>query len=310
MNPAAGESPAPSPLDKPLAELTEDDVAQLTREDCRRFLKQKGMRRPSWNKSQAIQQVISLKALLDSHRDFGDGTLMRKDSLPTPPPPPTAAVTTPQVPVASPYRRKDPTPNPNPNRVTFGSHATGVAACVGTNPPESQMTIFYGGRVIVYNDVPDEKARALMQLAATPEPGPAYPNPTGVPRLGPGLVPTPGKPVPSLRDNVNWSLARESEPEGPTNRQASLQRYREKRKDRFKGKKIIGGPSSPSMDMMYLSQKFSSQTANEQASQSDTSSPTQPRPPPTPTRCSSIEKQSQKLRFFVDLNDDGFNFMK
>lgn len=29
-------------LEKPLNELTEDDIAQLTREDCRRYLKEKG----------------------------------------------------------------------------------------------------------------------------------------------------------------------------------------------------------------------------------------------------------------------------
>ncbi|XP_022033319.1 protein TIFY 4B-like [Helianthus annuus] len=56
---------ATSPLDKPLHLLTEDDISQVTREQCRQFLKQKGMRRPSWNKSQAIQQVIMLKALLE-----------------------------------------------------------------------------------------------------------------------------------------------------------------------------------------------------------------------------------------------------
>lgn len=33
---------APSPLEKPLKYLTEEDIAQLTREDWRRFLKQKG----------------------------------------------------------------------------------------------------------------------------------------------------------------------------------------------------------------------------------------------------------------------------
>lgn len=65
-------SPSPSPLprrtllDKPLEQLTEEDIMHLTREDCRRYLKQKGMRRPSWNKSQAIQQVLSLKGLYDS----------------------------------------------------------------------------------------------------------------------------------------------------------------------------------------------------------------------------------------------------
>ncbi|KAI3787774.1 hypothetical protein L2E82_00190 [Cichorium intybus] len=65
---------AVSVLDKPLHQLTEDDISQLTREDCRRYLKQKGMRRPSWNKSQAIQQVIMLKALLEPAPDYGDGS--------------------------------------------------------------------------------------------------------------------------------------------------------------------------------------------------------------------------------------------
>ena len=37
-----------------------------------------GMRRPSWNKSQAIQQVISLKALMEpSDDDSGAGALRR-----------------------------------------------------------------------------------------------------------------------------------------------------------------------------------------------------------------------------------------
>lgn len=36
-----------------------------------------GMRRPSWNKSQAIQQVISLKALLETTDDSGAGALRK-----------------------------------------------------------------------------------------------------------------------------------------------------------------------------------------------------------------------------------------
>lgn len=35
------------------------------------------MRRPSWNKSQAIQQVISLKALLEPNEDSGAGVLRK-----------------------------------------------------------------------------------------------------------------------------------------------------------------------------------------------------------------------------------------
>ncbi|KAL6956399.1 Protein TIFY 4B-like isoform X1 [Sarracenia purpurea var. burkii] len=70
---SAEETVLRSPLDKPLHQLTEEDISQLTREDCRRYLKEKGMRRPSWNKSQAIQQVISLKTLLETSPDSDAG---------------------------------------------------------------------------------------------------------------------------------------------------------------------------------------------------------------------------------------------
>ncbi|KAG2394485.1 hypothetical protein LR48_Vigan09g057900 [Vigna angularis] len=56
-------------LDKPLNQLTKDDISQLTREDCHRFLKEKGMHMPLWNKSHAIQQVITRKALLEPSDD-------------------------------------------------------------------------------------------------------------------------------------------------------------------------------------------------------------------------------------------------
>lgn len=46
------------------------------------------MRRPSWNKSQAIQQVISLKALLEpSDDDTPPPTAMHHRSHAPPPPP-------------------------------------------------------------------------------------------------------------------------------------------------------------------------------------------------------------------------------
>ncbi|RWW28851.1 hypothetical protein GW17_00006640, partial [Ensete ventricosum] len=54
-----------SPLDKPLAELTQGDIAQLTRDDARRFLKSKGL---SLSLSLFLLSggaVISLKGLLE-----------------------------------------------------------------------------------------------------------------------------------------------------------------------------------------------------------------------------------------------------
>lgn len=44
------------------------------------------MRRPSWNKSQAIQQVLSLKALLEPSDDSGAGGSLRKIVVSPPPP--------------------------------------------------------------------------------------------------------------------------------------------------------------------------------------------------------------------------------
>jgi hypothetical protein len=113
-----GETVFRSALDKPLHQLTEDDISQVTREDCRRYLKEKGlsslsivvashyfwvfcrfnpcwwwcpykkkgMRRPSWNKSQAIQQVISLKTLLEATPETESPR--RRLYIPRPPPHP------------------------------------------------------------------------------------------------------------------------------------------------------------------------------------------------------------------------------
>ncbi|GBG65039.1 hypothetical protein CBR_g49108 [Chara braunii] len=50
--------------EKPLEELTDVDIQQLTREECRKYLKQKGMRKPSWNKAHVTQQLLSLKTIL------------------------------------------------------------------------------------------------------------------------------------------------------------------------------------------------------------------------------------------------------
>lgn len=73
---------------------------------------------------------------------------------------------------------------------------------------------------------------------------------------------------------------------------------------RFKHKKKIGGSSSSSLEM-YINQQVRTQTSNNQLSRSGTSSPTQPKPPHTPTRCSSVENLPKNLCLSVDLNDDG-----
>uniref|UniRef100_A0A6V7QX71 Protein TIFY n=1 Tax=Ananas comosus var. bracteatus TaxID=296719 RepID=A0A6V7QX71_ANACO len=329
---SGGSTSARALLEKPLAELTEEDIAQLTREDCRRFLKEKGMRRPSWNKSQAIQQVISLKALLEGRPDSATTATRQKPPPPPPPPPPHPPPPPPHINLSSPpkdpsgdspspppkapspYRRRDPTPPafaagdpslrptlaggnplPSPENRCFSPRAAAEV-------PAGQMTIFYDGKINVYDGVMPDKARAIMQLAASPDgrdfgPGPAHsirPLPPRFPMafLGPAHV----RPAPSAagifplapagalgrrsRESVEeWRAPPpEREPETGKNaeqhtgRKASLQRYLEKRKDRFKGKRIVGGSSSSAMEMIYLGQKIQDQASNEQSVRSDTSS--------------------------------------
>ncbi|KAL2948683.1 hypothetical protein AAZX31_20G138000 [Glycine max] len=183
MNGGATTATFRSILDKPLNQLTEDDISQLTREDCRRFLKEKGMRRPSWNKSQAIQQVISLKALLEpSDDDTPPPTAMHHRShAPPPPPQPQSQVNLtepPPPPKAPPPEessfhaaediQKPASSGEKPSETNDTN--TNVASPKGcaTSGSFGQMTIFYCGKVNVYDGVSPDKARAIMQLAVSP----------------------------------------------------------------------------------------------------------------------------------------------
>ncbi|XP_073142866.1 protein TIFY 4B-like isoform X4 [Henckelia pumila] len=168
---------AKSPLDKPLQQLTEDDIAQVTREDCRRYLKEKGMRRPSWNKSQAIQQVIMLKALLETPADC-ESDFRKKLRISRPNKLHDDKIVSESVPqetcrdadsALAPYRRKD---------LDKADASGGFAAADDSSAPSrttvstkmtvGQMTIFYSGEVNVYEDVPLNKAQEIMHIAASP----------------------------------------------------------------------------------------------------------------------------------------------
>ncbi|KAG6400820.1 hypothetical protein SASPL_137663 [Salvia splendens] len=195
---------AKSPLDKPLHLLTEDDIAQVTREDCRRYLKEKGMRRPSWNKSQAIQQVIMLKTLLETTPD-SDAAGARKrlrisrpdntdsssnvalESVRNSPSVPRGTIGDAENSLSAeettPHSVKD-LDKPDFSGGLSSSFAAGNDESTqprtpgSTNMPIGQMTIFYCGKVNVYDDVPADKVlkllllylevQALMHIAASP----------------------------------------------------------------------------------------------------------------------------------------------
>ncbi|KAG8658663.1 protein TIFY 4B isoform X4 [Manihot esculenta] len=282
----AGVTSFRSILEKPLTQLTEEDISQLTREDCRKYLKEKGMRRPSWNKSQAIQQVISLKALLEPSEDSGAGAL-RKILVSKPPatsnsvhsikePSDTnnnaisgsADETAPSrqndSPKATPPGPLDSQPGETDNKDSATRCNDAADGLVG------QMTIFYCGKVNVYDGIPPDK----------------------IPSDKHGFIPP----------NAAVFQSTQTDVEGQANRRVSLQRYLEKKKDRgrFKGRKNTG-PTSSSLEV-YLNHHVRMHTSSEQTTRSSTSSPSQPGVPPT--LCSSAEDQSKISCFSVDLNED------
>ncbi|CAN1176973.1 Protein TIFY 4B [Linum perenne] len=363
MQPSSGDTPSRSPLDKPLHLLTEDDISQLTREDCRRFLKEKGkirhtlsfyfsllfagarMRRPSWNKSQAIQQVISLKTLLEPPPESEDGQPPRRRYIPRPDntyrapanPAVSVRVTDADNPISAsaddsaPYRRHDPplnnlpasnslppAPVPAVHHAATENGSVSPRSTGAASEQHGQMTIFYCGKVNVYDDMPRDKARVILQLAAGPLPmtqdsssdasQPVWPFPgqaeTHVAKAAqtPSALPFSSLPTEScqmLRDNCHFSP--EGNQEGPAGRKASVQRYLEKRKDRFKHKRKLGMPTSANLDI-YLNNRVGDQVLNDQWGSTDACSSPQSVHPQPSMRCISAENTAKHSILAADLS--------
>ncbi|KAG6517388.1 hypothetical protein ZIOFF_020774 [Zingiber officinale] len=367
---SAAEDTVPrSPLEKPLAELTEEDIAQLTREDCRRYLKAKGMRRPSWNKSQAIQQVISLKALLEGRPGCNDcpagGEILRKYAPPrTPPllaPSPQDSLSPREVgrllSPPSPYRRRDPIPTPQQSAGSPTSRtSTAVVDHADTAFPENRFLsarfddggaagrgaddyiLRRVGQCLRWRGLRSGQSKFVLRpLSVTYNKRSLYADTAaslglaGEGRIRPGrqhaqLRRLPlagcGSPAPwapllggdwyggraghhAADGAVDARAPRETEPDGGTRRNASLKRYLEKRKDRFKGKKVIEGPSYSCTEKMLLSENFRCPNPIDSSDLNMTNLPStvQHQPPQSPASCA--ENQVRKDKFLIDLNADG-----
>ncbi|XP_076926751.1 protein TIFY 4B-like [Bidens hawaiensis] len=240
-------SSAISVLDKPLQLLTEDDISQLTREDCRRYLKQKGMRRPSWNKSQAIQQVIMLKALLEPSPDSDEGSRKMYISSRTPVSARVQKGTSADTEISISAEESVPGHRNDTEKADYLGDNDSAPPRIngGAEETKGQMTIFYSGKVNVYDDVPADKAQALFRLAASPlqfpQEDPFDGNMLQAPSInvGPDFSPLLPPVLQRVRMTDNYRLHKEesnisredTSAEGSSSRKASVQRYLEKRKD-------------------------------------------------------------------------------
>ncbi|XP_022749996.1 protein TIFY 10A-like isoform X2 [Durio zibethinus] len=146
------------------------------------------------------------------------------------------------------------------------SSVTSLNKSAAVEPQTAQMTIFYGGQVIVFNDFPADKAKEIMLLASNGSsqsnnfnPNPAKTNApftssrAGSPiESGVGVRPTLNV-VPNFRNNVTQECIQPAQRpipgDLPLARRASLHRFLEKRKDRITTRapyQISGSAASPS----------------------------------------------------------------
>ncbi|XP_066395279.1 protein TIFY 10b-like [Miscanthus floridulus] len=100
-----------------------------------------------------------------------------------------------------------------------------------------QLTIFYGGKVLVFDDFPADKAKDLMQLASKGSPvvqNVVLPQPSAPTAITDKAVPAPVIKPAAQADAKK--PARTNASDMPIMRKASLHRFLEKRKDRLNAK--------------------------------------------------------------------------
>ncbi|CAK9159229.1 unnamed protein product [Ilex paraguariensis] len=99
----------------------------------------------------------------------------------------------------------------------------------------AQMTIFYGGQVIVFNDFPADKAQKIMLLASksSQDPDTFASNLVPKPAESINLIPSTPNVVPNLVQERVHGPAEPIVSDLPVARKVSLSRFLEKRKDRI-----------------------------------------------------------------------------
>ncbi|XP_006650179.1 protein TIFY 10a [Oryza brachyantha] len=142
-----------------------------------------------------------------------------------------------------------------PQNAGFGSEAAVKEAPDAREQEKQQLTIFYGGKVLVFNDFPAEKAKDLMQMASksasTTQNSALLPSSTTAATVTDSTkvsaVPAQANPLPVAQANAQKPV-RPNAADLPQARKASLHRFLEKRKDRLQAKAPYqGSPSDASL---------------------------------------------------------------
>ncbi|KAK3125685.1 hypothetical protein QOZ80_7BG0608400 [Eleusine coracana subsp. coracana] len=131
-----------------------------------------------------------------------------------------------------------------PQSAGFGTQdASSDAAREQEKKEKQQLTIFYDGKVVVFDDFPADKAKDLMQLASKGSPvvhvglpqssaPAAVTDNTKVQKVAPVPVST----LPGAQADAQKPAPRPNVSDMPIARKASLHRFLEKRKDRLNAK--------------------------------------------------------------------------